>query len=375
MNICRPSIERHRGAGIQKAILNRPDCREIFVTAWPLPGERPETLFARVAEAVLSFGGQIVSQKVFHYSEGKEACEKTLSQAFDGISWPITWLEEENGHDLRLAGTVVHAVAGPDVKPVVLGGRVVGCKYEEEVAEHLVLGDLRDANTSHSPAEQTQHALEAMVAGLASAGMDFSHVVRTWFWNHDILGWYDDFNKVRTEFYKKHRVFEGVLPASTGIGARNAQGAALVACLIATKPKSDSVKATAISSPLQSSACDYGSSFSRASELAMPDHRKLFISGTASIDKKGRTVHVDDVVKQVDLTMRVVEAILQSRGMAWTDVIRGLAYFRNAADAPAYDAYCRLHNLPKMPVIVTNNVVCREDLLFEIEVDGLRVNL
>jgi hypothetical protein len=61
--------------------------------------------------------------------------------------------------------------------------------------------------------------------------------------------------------------------------------------------------------------------------------------------------------------------------MAWTDVIRGLAYFRNAADAPAYDAYCRLHNLPKMPVIVTNNVVCREDLLFEIEVDGLRVNL
>ena len=83
---------------------------------------------------------------------------------------------------------------------------------------------------------------------------------------------------------------------------------------------------------------------------------------------------MDDPVKQVAFTMEVVEAILQSRGMEWQDVTRGAAYFRNFEDLPVYDRYCKENGLSELPVAVVSNDVCRDDLLFEIEVDGVRVN-
>lgn len=368
---CKASIERLTDSGIYQTILNRGEIRELFLTVWPLPDEKPADMCKRLGKAVKDSKATIISQKMFHFSEAREECLNAMEKEFGHLDWPLTWLEEEmNGHP-RLAGTVIHAIAGPRIETVEQDGRVVGCRYSEKGAEHLVMGDLRDPDTSKSAAEQTQYVLESMIQGLAAADMDFSHVIRTWFWNHDILGWYDEFNQVRTDFYEKYDVFNNLLPASTGIGAQNPFGAALTAGLIATKRLDDSITAQAVTSPLQSSARDYGSSFSRASEIAMADHRKLFISGTASIDKAGLTVHVDDVAAQVDLTMRVVEEILKSRDMDWSDISRGMAYFRNAKDAPEYDKYCEKHSLPKLPVIVTNNVVCRDDLLYEIEVDAI----
>ena len=104
----------------------------------------------------------------------------------------------------------------------------------------------------------------------------------------------------------------------------------------------------------------------------MPDHRRLYVSGTASIDKEGRTVFLDDTRAQVRLTMEVVQAILQSRDMDWADVTRSLAYFKRAEDAPLLGTYCRDNDLAPFPVIVAENDVCRDDLLFEIEVDAVQ---
>ena len=69
--------------------------------------------------------------------------------------------------------------------------------------------------------------------------------------------------------------------------------------------------AAAVPSPLQCPALDYGSSFSRAVELVAGDHRRLFVSGTASISPEGHTLHVGDVDAQVARTMEVVEAMLE----------------------------------------------------------------
>ena len=57
--------------------------------------------------------------------------------------------------------------------------------------------------------------------------------------------------------------------------------------------------------------------------------------------------------------------------MTWRNVTRGIAYFRNAGDAPLYHQYCRAHGLTDLPVIVANSTICRDDLLFEIQVDGI----
>lgn len=99
----------------------------------------------------------------------------------------------------------------------------------------------------------------------------------------------------------------------------------------------------------------------------------MYISGTASIDPNGITAYVGDPDAQVALTMQVVHAILESRGMDWADVTRGLAYFKNAEDAPLFEK-CHINNkLPLFPEVIAENCICRDDLLFEIEVDTIRI--
>lgn len=202
--------------------------------------------------------------------------------------------------------------------------------------------------------------------------MDFSHVLRTWFYNDNILDWYSDFNKVRDRFFHKKQVYEGLIPASTGVGGRNASGTALVSGLLASKAKSEGVRAFVVQSPLQFPSVKYGSSFSRAVELDLPDHRRLYVSGTANIDPDGTTVHIGDPEAQVTLTMKVVHAILESRGMSWIDVTKALAYFKHAEDAPTFEKYCTLNNVPPFLVVMVENDICRDKLLFEIEMDAIK---
>jgi enamine deaminase RidA (YjgF/YER057c/UK114 family) len=135
------------------------------------------------------------------------------------------------------------------------------------------------------------------------------------------------------------------------------------------KPKHPDSRACVVASPLQDSACRYGSSFSRAVEVCRGALRHLTISGTASIGPDGKTMHVGDIHAQVDQTMRVVRAILNSRNMDWPDVVRGLVYYRHPADIGAYARWAASQGVV-LPVIELNHTVCRNDLLYEIEVDA-----
>ena len=70
--------------------------------------------------------------------------------------------------------------------------------------------------------------------------------------------------------------------------------------------------------------------------------------------------------------MKVVHAILASRGMNWTDVTRALAYFKRAEHAPIFDKYRAENNVPPFPAVIVQNDICRDELLFEIEVDAIQ---
>ena len=144
-----------------------------------------------------------------------------------------------------------------------------------------------------------------------------------------------------------------------------------MADVLAIRPKRSDVRIFAVPSPLQCSALDYRSSFSRAVEVVTPELRCLYISGTASIEPGGKTAFVDDVRKQIELSMDVLHAILTSRGMDWGDVSRAIAYFRNMSSAAEFTAYCREHNIPQFPCAVSHADICRDDLLFEIEADAM----
>jgi hypothetical protein len=57
--------------------------------------------------------------------------------------------------------------------------------------------------------------------------------------------------------------------------------------------------------------------------------------------------------------------------MGWDDVTRATAYVRFREDARVFEQYCAAVGIPSLPVIVAHNVICRGDLLFELEVDAV----
>jgi enamine deaminase RidA (YjgF/YER057c/UK114 family) len=129
--------------------------------------------------------------------------------------------------------------------------------------------------------------------------------------------------------------------------------------------------ATEILSPLQGPAASYGSAFSRAVEIALPAGRRLLVSGTASIEQSGATMWVDDVGRQIELTMEVVEALLGSRGMGFRDTCRAALYFKRRDFAQAFADWCARHDLASLTGLPIHCDICRDDLLFEIELDAV----
>ena len=72
--------------------------------------------------------------------------------------------------------------------------------------------------------------------------------------------------------------------------------------------------------------------------------------------------------------MKVIEEIIESRSMIWSDTVRAIAYFKDLKHLPLFYDYCMKENLPHLPVCYTQSDICRQDLLFEIEIDLISIN-
>jgi enamine deaminase RidA (YjgF/YER057c/UK114 family) len=311
----------------------------------------------------------ILSQFVF---AGRQHYPEFIAEAGD-TAWPVVWLQGDACKDGGMYSMQAVAVSGINPRRVKLDGRDVGFTYEDEHARYCRLRGILPADLKASRTVQTHSAFQIMEAALEKNGFHFTDTVRTWIYLDQLLDWYGDFNRVRTDFFEEKDIFSHMVPASTGIGAANPFGAAIVMDVLAVQPKTDRLKIKAVDSPLQNPALDYKSSFSRAVELDLPTHRNLLISGTASIDPSGKTVHLDDPEKQIRLTMEVIKAILVSRDMDWNDLFRGIAYFKDMDYLPIYRRIADELGIPRFPLAVSHADVCRDDLLFEIEVDAVKI--
>ena len=277
-----------------------------------------------------------------------------------GIAAPITSVISTSPCG---GGMQFTAATGVEPAPLILRDRLRGYLIEACGASHCFLGGLLPGDPEASRGDQTQDVFDTIEETLALAGMRFEHVVRTWLYNEKILEWYPTFNDVRTKFFQRHAIRR--MPASTGIGAPNPAGTALVAKAVAVRSGVGEIRVC--HSPLQCDAFAYGSAFSRALEVSDSRSRTLYISGTASIEPGGQSVHQGDPAGQIALTMAVVRAILDEAGMRLEDTTRAIAYFRDPAHIPIWEEYCR--NLPPLPAVSLGCYVCRDDLLFEIELD------
>lgn len=357
---------------ISLASIERPKFKKHYITVHPDESGDPYSMFDKLAECVKTHNAIIISQFVFGCTELHGKGITALGKACGGeIQWPVTWIQGDKAQNSTcLTGSQAYAISGKQANMIRMNGSIVGSTYEDEDAVYCLLGDLHPPDKTASREQQARATFEQMERALALVDMDFSNVLRTWLYLNNLLDWYDEFNAVRTQFFNERGVFDKMVPASTGIGVRNHLGSALVTDVLAIKPKTDKVKIFAVPSPMQCPALAYKSSFSRAVEMQLPDHRQLFISGTASIEPNGATVHLNDTANQIKLTMEVVKAILESRDMSWKDTTRAIAYFKDVNDVPLLYKYCKENNLPPMPIAISHSDICRDDLLFEIEFDA-----
>ncbi|HLP76407.1 MAG TPA: RidA family protein, partial [Candidatus Paceibacterota bacterium] len=269
------------------------------------------------------------------------------------------------------AGIQVFAVAGIRVGRIALQDRIVGTVYEHAGTRQCLLAGIGPAANSTAQLDQCSGTFENMSSALEESGFTMADIVRTWFYNESILAWYSDFNRIRTGVYSRIAFQTGSTPASTGVAGRNPQGSALTTAVWAVQPLDVFARVEEVTSPLQCPAPAYGSSFSRATEILSGAGRRLFISGTASIAPEGETLWKGDARRQIEQTMKVVEAILTSRGYALTDLSRVIAYFKQAADAPLFAEWCAARGV-SLPYLAVECDICRHDLLFELEADAFK---
>ena len=115
------------------------------------------------------------------------------------------------------------------------------------------------------------------------------------------------------------------------------------------------------------------SSFSRGMRIDLNGLTILLISGTASIDENGASVHIGDFRAQMRRTLENITGLLVSEGCTWHDIVRTTCYLRDIErDYGAFNeertAFFSEQGLDPLPASTgIQAILCRPELLVEIE--------
>jgi enamine deaminase RidA (YjgF/YER057c/UK114 family) len=286
--------------------------------------------------------------------------------------FPLTWIECIKHNNFEIDGIYLYGIKDCEIKRIKDGSQVIGSFFEDMYASYLYLGNITADNIKNNYSLQTETVFNKIDIYLKSFDMEMNNIIRTWFYNNDILSWYGNFNVVRTKCYNEKGIFNNLVPASTGIGGLNSKNSALISSLIAVKPKKN-ILIREVPSPLQGAATKYGSSFSRAVEIKTPASHWVTISGTASIDKIGHTIFQNDIENQISFTMDVISEILQQCDMSLENTTRAFVYLKKNTYKKDFLKYLNKIPYRSLPLIIINSTICRDDLLFECELDACKM--
>ncbi|HVM95200.1 MAG TPA: RidA family protein [Candidatus Acidoferrales bacterium] len=244
-----------------------------------------------------------------------------------------------------------------------------GCKGS--AARLVRLGDQTSVHTSNvygAAGDRFEQALDMFLAAerlLGQCGMRFTDVVRTWIFLRDIDRDYDLLNKARREFFQSHGI--EIRPASTGVQGIPCSAKHDFSMSLYALKGAPSLPVSPMSTPTLNEAWIYGSDFSRGLRVVEANKLTLFVSGTASIDDAGQTVHVGNFEAQAERMLGNIESLLAARGARFADVISAVTYLKNRGDAPALRAVCRKHGFDGFPCALVEAPLCRPELLCETE--------
>lgn len=242
---------------------------------------------------------------------------------------------------------------------------------ERGIDEYWFTGGLSDKDGSYN---QTVALLDELSSGLEAQGLTLeSDCMRTWLFVQNIDVNYKGVVDGRNTVFDRH----GLTPdthfiASTGIEGRTQSHVNKVMLdAVAVSGPGVKVKYLHGESHLNRTS-DYGVRFERGTVVEYPDRKHVYISGTASIDNKGRILHEGDIVHQTERMIENVGILLSEAGCGFSDVGSMIIYLRDAADyAVVRNIFeSRFHDCPR---VIVQAPVCRPGWLVEMECLGVRV--
>lgn len=228
---------------------------------------------------------------------------------------------------------------------------------------------LRSSNLYGRGRDRFEQALDMFRVAdrlLRQCGMEFSDVDRTWIQLRHIDRDYDVLNRARRAFFAEKGV--EVRPASTAVGgtpfsSEHDFSLSLDAVHAPGRPPFERMSAATLNE-----AWSYGADFSRGLRVATVNDVVLWVSGTASIDEVGSTVHVGDFDAQVARMLRNIEALLARQRAAFSDVQSAVTYLKHGSAARRLLASFRRDGFDGFPCAIVEAPLCRRDLLCETEV-------
>jgi enamine deaminase RidA (YjgF/YER057c/UK114 family) len=382
------TIEAH-GCSIVLRRVEGPAAREIFFHCQP-PAEtaaarQAEAIYRAILDVLEAEGGSfrsVVSETIFlrnlraDVESVREARHRVLAAYGGAAHRPATTEIEQPPLDERACLEVSVQALLPnelparfdriDARPACdcaacAGAHGLRIQVREEIRFHAagLCGRGQDAY------EQTLGMFALAESLLQQAGMEFRDVVRTWIHLREIDRDYGDLNRARRAFFAARGI--DPVPASTGIGgAPVSESHDLCLGLYAVKAGRAPMR-TVMTSPTLNDAVQYGADFARGMRLVETNKVALHVSGTASIDERGRTAHPGDFEAQADRMLANIAALLDGQGASFGDVVSAVTYLKDPADAMCLREKLHEAGFKGFPHALVAAPICRPDLLCETE--------
>lgn len=200
------------------------------------------------------------------------------------------------------------------------------------------------------------------------------NLLRTWLYCRDIDNHYPGLVKARRDFFSRCELTEKThYIASTGIEGIAVAPSELVQmnALAVYGHRPEQIEYMSALDHL-SPTHFYGVTFERGTRMILGDRSWYWISGTASIDRDGKTLYEQDIRRQALRMIENFRALLENHGSELADLRQAVIYLRDSADREAVEEVLAEQLCPATARIMVRAAVCRPEWL--VEMDGIAVN-
>lgn len=197
--------------------------------------------------------------------------------------------------------------------------------------------------------------------------------IRTWFYINDIDNNYAGMVKGRNKIFDQENLTDNThFISSTGIGGQSANPHELIQmdAYSIKGLKKNQVKFLYALHYLNRTS-EYHVRFERGTIIDYGDRRHVFISGTASINNKGKVVYPEDIKKQTQRMWENTEALLLEADMSFKNIGEIVVYLRDIADYEIVN-YLFRKRFPNIPYLILKAPVYRPEWLIEMECMGVK---